>query len=280
MEYHNGDGRKMKKETGATPFNDYQHALDFDQRAADSDIRGRLAVHLIEAMGLNGDERILDIATGTGRFARIVSTSLTGGTIVGVDGARAMLRVARENMEMEPIHGYSQSAGMAESMPFRSAAFDRAFVAFSLHHFGDPGLMVQEAYRVLKPGGRFFVLDPVVLQPRDSLDQSLNELVNRVFRRSHGADFRFCSAEDVRSHLTKAGFQIAMAALHRYSFDQAGMEGIPTGRHWLEVAEEAEIESEQLKKRLEENYLQVRKSGESAHVKGTFSYALVCGEKS
>ncbi|MGH7774307.1 MAG: class I SAM-dependent methyltransferase [Candidatus Binatia bacterium] len=260
-------------------FHDHQHAAEFDQRAAKSEIRGQLAIRLIEMLKLGGEEWILDLATGTGRFARPVSQRLGGGRIVGLDEALAMLRVSRENKH-EAIPSYIQTAGDAESLPFRIGVFDRAFVCFSLHHFGRPASVAREMLRVLKPGGRFVVLDPVLAEPRDALDRALDNKVNQVFRRTHGENFRFHSAEGIRSLLSGAGFRIARLDLPRFSFDQDGMEGIPTGRHWLEVAEELADENAELAHRFQENYFRWKRQGEKVHVQGSFAYALVCGEKS
>jgi ubiquinone/menaquinone biosynthesis C-methylase UbiE len=262
-----------------TPFHDYQHAVDFDQRAARSDIRAQLGAWLVEALALKGSEWILDIATGTGRVARPVARHLSGGKIVGVDEAAAMLRVAREQTPKEPIPGYLQTVGVAESLPFRDGVFDRAFVVLSLHHFGDPPLVVQEAFRALRPGGKFAVLDPVLLEARDRLDQSLHDLINTVFRRTHGENFRFHSAEEIRDLLARAGFRIPRADLHTVSFDQESMEGIPTGRHWLEVAEQIQDESPEMRARFEQSYMQYRKVDGKVRVKGRLSFALICGER-
>lgn len=262
-----------------TPFHDYQHALEFDQRAARSDIRVELGVKLVEALELRGDEWILDIATGTGRFARPVARHLKGGKTVGLDEALAMLRVAREQQEKEPIPGYLQTAGVAESLPFRDGVFERAFVALSLHHFGQPPLVVRETLRVLKPGGSFVVLDPVLLEPRDSLDRALHELINGVFRRVHGENFRFHSAEGIRTLLVQEGFQIIRADLHTFSFDQESMEGIPTGRHWLEAADHMQREAPEMRTRFAENYIRYHKVGKKLKIKGTLGFALVCGER-
>ena len=262
-----------------TPFHDYQHALDFDARAARSNIRVQLGVWLVEALELKGSEWILDIATGTGRVARPVAKHLDGGKIVGLDEAAAMLRVAREQQAKEPIPGYVQTVGAAESLPFSDGAFDRAFVALSLHHFGDPPLVAQETFRTLRPGGKFVVLDPVLIEARDSLDRSLDELINMIFRRTHGENFRFHSAEEIRDLLAGAGFQIARADLHTVSFDQESMEGIPTGRHWLEVAEQIQRESAEMRAGFEQNYLEYRKVDGTVRVKGKLSFAVICGER-
>lgn len=269
----------MRRRPPKTPFHDYGHARDFDQRAARSEFRVRLGAWLTAALELEGDEWILDIATGTGRFARPVAGHLKGGKIVGLDEALAMLRVAREQAEKEPIPGYLRAAGVAEALPFREGVFDRAFVALSLHHFGDPPRMVRETRRVLRSGGKLVVLDPVLLEPKDSLDRALHELINRIFRRSHGDDFRFHTAGEIRDLVAGEGFQIARADLHRLSFDQENMEGIPTGRHWLEVAAEMRGEAPEMRARFEQSYLRYGEAGPKPRFTGTLSFSLVCGTK-
>lgn len=266
-------------ESDKARFHDYSHALEYDRRAAKSDIRAQFVPRLVEALELKGDEYVLDLATGTGRFARPVAQHLKGGKIVGLDEALAMLRVAQEQKEKEPIPSFLSTAGTAEAFPFRAGAFDRAFTIFALHHFSHPPLTMLEARRVLKPGGRFVILDPVVAMAEDSLDEAIHNLINQALRRAHGDDFHFHSAEDIRDLLTLAGFHVIRADLHAFSIDQDGMEGIPTGRHWLEIAEQMQEESPEIKRRFEERYFRYEKRGEKTHVQGSFVYALVCGEK-
>jgi ubiquinone/menaquinone biosynthesis C-methylase UbiE len=267
----------MKDEDHKSRFHDREHAAEFDRRSAKSEVRAELTAKLVDALRLEGKEIVLDLATGTGRVARPVGKKLDRGRVVGVDEALAMLRVGHEHAE--PIPGYSQIAAEAAALPFKPATFDRAFVSFSLHHFGGPALVVGEVARVLKPKGRFVVLDPVVKEARDSVDRALEEGINRVFRRTHGENFRFHSAASVRDLLIQAGFQIAGDDLLSYRFDQEGMEGIPTGRHWLEAAEELEAASPDLAQRLRENYFRWERSGDAVRVEGDFFYALVSGEK-
>ena len=158
-------------------------------------------------------------------------------------------------------------------------SFDRAFVSFSLHHFHNSEGVVKEVLRVLKNGGRFVVLDPVVEEAKDSVDIALEAKINQVFRRTHGNDFRFHTASSIQRLLTKAGYRIPRTNILSYSFNQEGMDGIPTGQHWLEAAEELETEAPELAARLKKNYFTWHKHDDHVHVKGSFSYALICGVK-
>ena len=258
-----------------THFHDPQHAAEFDRRI--SGIRTDLAEKLAEMLVLQGDEEILDVATGTGRVARPVAKRLKGGRVIGVDQALAMLDVGHQHDD--PIPAYYQSAGEADALPFKPKSFDRAFVSFSLHHFHNSEGVVKEVLRVLKNGGRFVVLDPVVEDAKDSLDIALEARINQVFRRTHGDDFRFHTASSIQRLLTKAGYRIPRTNILSYSFNQEGMDGIPTGQHWLEAAEELETEAPELAARLKKNYFTWHRHDDHVHVKGSFSYALICGVK-
>ena len=242
-----------------------------------SDMRSQVTAKLIEALMLKGDELILDVATGTGRVARPLSKSINNGRIVGVDEALAMLNVGHHHEDA--IAKYDQSAGAADKLPFKSGIFDRAFVSFSLHHFGNPPGVVGEVLRVLKGGGRFVVLDPIIEEAKDSLDVALETKINQVFRRTHGENFKFHTTSSIQRLLTKAGYRVPRTSVLSYPFNQEGMDGIPTGRHWLEAALELEKEAPELAERMKKNYFTWHSHGDHAHVKGAFSYALITGVK-
>jgi ubiquinone/menaquinone biosynthesis C-methylase UbiE len=258
-----------------TRFHDPEHAAEFDQRS--SRIRDELSEKLADMLALNGDEQILDVATGTGRVARPVARRLKTGRIIGVDQALAMLDVGHQHKE--PIPAYHQSAGSADALPLKANCFDRAFVSFSLHHFGNPSGVVEEVRRVLKNGGKFVVLDPIIEEAKDSVDVALEAKINQVFRRTHGEGFRFHTVSSIQRLLTKAGFRVPRSNVLSYAFNQEGMDGIPTGGHWLEVAEELEREAPELAERLKKTYFTWHRHDDHAHVKGSFSYALICAVK-
>ena len=259
-----------------TRFHDPAHAAEFDQRGL-SGVRSSLTDKLIEMLALKGGELVLDVATGTGRVARPLSKQLKGGKIVGVDQALAMLDVGHQHKD--PIANYDQSAGEADKLPFKTNTFDRAFVSFSLHHFGNPSGVVGEVLRVLKNGGRFVVVDPIIEEAKDSVDIALETKINQVFRRTHGDEFRYHTASSIQRLLTKAGYRVPRSNILSYSFNQEGMDGIPTGRHWLEAALELEKESPDLAERMKKNYFTWHAHGDHVHVKGSFSYALITGVK-
>ncbi len=272
--HEHGHGHEHAHDRNAR-FHDPEHAAEFDRRA--SRIRDDLAEKLADMLALKGDERVLDLATGTGKVARPVAKRLKTGRVIGVDEAFAMLDIGHHHED--PIPAYDQSAGEADALPFKSNSFDRAFVSFSLHHFGNPAGVVAEVLRVLRNGGAFVLLDPIIEEAKDALDIALETKINQVFRRTHGDNFRFHTASSIQRLLAKAGYRIDRVNILSYSFDQEGMEGIPTGRHWLKVAEELEAEAPELAARLKKVYFTWQRRDDHLHVKGSFSYGLICAVK-
>jgi ubiquinone/menaquinone biosynthesis C-methylase UbiE len=110
--------------------------------------------HLLALLGDVRNRRILDLATGTGRWLeRLMQRRAESG--VGLDCSNAMLRVARRKCA---ITGRLVRA-TCESLPFRSAWFDLAICSFAVGHIRDLKSMVGELARVMKPGADLFVSD-------------------------------------------------------------------------------------------------------------------------
>jgi ubiquinone/menaquinone biosynthesis C-methylase UbiE len=116
---------------------------------------------LVQLARLGPGERVLDIGCGTGTLAIAAKRHIgTAGTVCGVDAspemiARARKKAARAGVEVE------FSEGIVEALPFPYAHFDVVLSTVMLHHLG-PELRRQcasEVRRVLKPGGRWFVVD-------------------------------------------------------------------------------------------------------------------------
>lgn len=93
----------------------------------------------------------LDIGSGTGRLAALISSSIPGVKAHASDIASTMLEKAREN------HGNSIELVAADfsCLPFRDSVFDSAGSSLAFQWAHDLELAFSEAARVLKPGGLF-----------------------------------------------------------------------------------------------------------------------------
>ena len=99
--------------------------------------------------------RVLDVATGAGRFVEILRESLASYTeIIGIDNSEPAATAFMNAFHDPSVHFQSMDAFTLE---FPDCSFDTVGICFSLHHLPAPLPVLQEMKRVLRPGGNFIV---------------------------------------------------------------------------------------------------------------------------
>jgi demethylmenaquinone methyltransferase / 2-methoxy-6-polyprenyl-1,4-benzoquinol methylase len=110
---------------------------------------------LVEAIAPSPEQRILDVATGTGLVA---SELVRRGhcEVVGLDQSEAMLRRARARLaaDRELAERISLVSGQAERLPFADEEFDALTFTYLLRYVDDREATMRELARVVKPGAR------------------------------------------------------------------------------------------------------------------------------
>jgi ubiquinone/menaquinone biosynthesis C-methylase UbiE len=146
-----------------------------EQRAAE------LAVRLDTLVQLRGDERALDVGSGTGALAFALAPRVR--EVVALDRDPAMAERARAaapaNVEVV--------VGDGEHMPFDSFSFDFSGTLRTLHHTRRPELLVAELARVTRPGGTILVADqlastdPLAAGELNRFERARDPSTTRVF---------------------------------------------------------------------------------------------------
>jgi demethylmenaquinone methyltransferase/2-methoxy-6-polyprenyl-1,4-benzoquinol methylase len=123
------------------------------------DVRWR--TRAIRALALEGGESVLDLCTGTADLAIAAATSpRPAGRVVGVDFAGEMLRLGREKLAQRGLSDRVQLVqGDAMRIPLASGSVDAATVAFGIRNVQEPERAFADVFRVLRPGGRFAILE-------------------------------------------------------------------------------------------------------------------------
>lgn len=109
---------------------------------------------LVDAVGADADDVVLDVATGTGLVA-VELARRYGCQVVGLDRSADMLTEASRRDGL--IAGLVNAR--AERLPFADATFDHVTFTYLLRYVDDPAATVGELARVLKPGGRLAALE-------------------------------------------------------------------------------------------------------------------------
>ncbi len=98
-------------------------------------------------------ERLLEIGCGEGANLRNLGARIGGAAIFAIDFSLAKAGFVGKS-------GVATACADAAWLPFRDRAFDAVLVRDLLHHVPDQQRVLEEAVRVLKPGGRLTVIEP------------------------------------------------------------------------------------------------------------------------
>jgi len=122
---------------------------------------------------------VLDIGCGTGRNARLIADHVGGDCrVTGIDIGTDMLN-AFSRKQGNDLRLSAMKADIRDPFPFNNSSFDGAFMSFVLHgmEHDDRLHVLEEISRVLKPGGKFYLLD---YRPLDLKSASI--LTRLIFR--------------------------------------------------------------------------------------------------
>jgi ubiquinone/menaquinone biosynthesis C-methylase UbiE len=169
---------------------------------------------------LDVDTPLLEVGVGTGLVAR--GLTLLGHHVVGVDISEAMLRRALDRI------GPRVAQADAMTLPLRSASVTQAISVWVLHVVADQLTVMRDVHRVLRPGGRYLVMDgAVVFEDGDLIHEAWEEIteglgwpafVNRTQERADlapQAGFRVVDVVRTGPYEIKASYEEFVSTLER-----------------------------------------------------------------
>jgi ubiquinone/menaquinone biosynthesis C-methylase UbiE len=142
-------------------------------RGADPQLRAMLSTYLTDA-ALSEGARVLEVGCGTGAVTRIVARWPGVSAAVGVDQSPVFVAKARELARDLASITFATADG--RSLPFAASSFEAVVFHTTLCHVPEPQTMLDEAVRVLRPGGCVAVFEgdyataTLATRARDSLE--------------------------------------------------------------------------------------------------------------
>lgn len=146
-------------------------------------------------------QTFLDVGTSTGNYARVLAKA--GASVTAIDISRPFLeRAAQMAGNLEIVFEQAN----AEALPYADSSFDGATLGATLNEFFHTNAALAEIARVLKPGGKLFMMYLC------ESDTGFGRLVQLPFKLS---GVRFPNRESVRLYLAGLGFERSRAEVRR-----------------------------------------------------------------
>lgn len=159
MQTDSVSGRPTTERVGSI-FSSIAHCYDAFNVMASLGIDRGWRRKLVRTARLTPDSRVLDLAAGTGDVAFALANIGRPAEVVATDLNAEMLAIAQQKaLERPPAVPVSFSIADAQKLPFEDDSFDVVTVAFGVRNFPNREANFREVLRVLRPGGRYVVLE-------------------------------------------------------------------------------------------------------------------------
>jgi arsenite methyltransferase len=171
---------------------------------------------------LSPGEVVLDLGSGGGIDVLLSARRVSpGGKAYGVDMTNEMLELARKNKAEAGVENAEFLKGNIEDVPLPDEHVDVVISNCVINLSTDKPSVISEAYRVLKPGGRFAVSDVVFLGPKAELPDEVLETVGLWTGCVVGA----LEKTEYEALLEEAGFEDVSVEVQNV-YDPAAIEGL------------------------------------------------------
>jgi ubiquinone/menaquinone biosynthesis C-methylase UbiE len=165
-------------------------------------------VLMLDWLEVKPEQTFLDVGTSTGNYA--MALARTGARVTAIDISKPMLEKAQTRIqaELEPEQAalITLEQANAEALPYPDSSFDGVVLGATLNEFNSTRAGLLECARVVKPGGRIFMM---YLRQSDS---GFGRLVQALFELGQ---IRFPNRETVRATLQEAGLERTRAEMRR-----------------------------------------------------------------
>ncbi len=134
---------------------------------------------LIEIMNIKVNEKIIDVGSGTGDLINLILAQNKKNEIHCVDLNKKMLEECKKKIRITNFNKIKFTNANAEKLPYANNLFDKYIISFCLRNVTHIDKTLNEAYRILKPGGCFYCLE--FSKPKTSLINLLyNKYKNKI----------------------------------------------------------------------------------------------------
>jgi arsenite methyltransferase len=235
--------------------------LDDLGRAQAESFLAAIRYRVLRDAHLKSHARVLDAGAGTGLLALAACQRVGSGSVVALDLSRDALMELRRLVDHDPARQAALAVqGEVLRLPFGSQTFDAVVARSVLIYVEDKQAAATEVYRVLRPGGRVSIFEPINAAPRhygqddEQVPEDVwpqHEAVKETFQgqSDHWHSMMDFDERDLTRCFTAAGFatvglvyellDVTYAMSEQEARRSLALRGNPTAPTWAEAARDA-----------------------------------------
>lgn len=185
----------------------------------------------VEWLQTTSQDLVLDIATGGGHVAKSLAPLVQNVTVT--DLTAKMLETARNHLVDAGVQNAQYVLADAEELPFLQNSFDIVTCRIAPHHFPNPAAFIREVARVLRPNGRFLLIDNVAPNAR-----SLADFINLAETIRDPSHIKCLGVAEWKRLFKENGFTITQDSVRKktHTFQSWVDRMAPTDAHRLAVS--------------------------------------------
>jgi trans-aconitate 2-methyltransferase len=174
----------------------------------------RWGIEVLGRVKVCGDEAVIDAGCGTGRMTELLLAKLPGGTVLAIDGSRAMVEAARRRFAGEPRVRVVRQDLLSLEVEER---VDLIFSTATFHWIWDHERLFANLARAIKPGGRLVAQcggEGNILRATKATRETMQEERFLEYFVGWQDDKYYADAESTARRLEAAGFEEVETWLH------------------------------------------------------------------
>jgi ubiquinone/menaquinone biosynthesis C-methylase UbiE len=176
----------------------------WDRWSETADGKGRLFDYLrkaqkslIELADIRENQNLLDIGCGTGWALGQAALAVNyKGSFYGADLSEGMIEKAKANFSGK--NNFHFVVASSEAVPFNDNFFDTIICSNSFHHYLHPEKAMSEIFRLLRPCGKIYILDPTA-------DSIFIKIADKVIKLLEPAHVKIYSTREYKEMMAAAG---------------------------------------------------------------------------
>lgn len=152
-----------------------------------------IEANLLRAAGLQPSHDVLEIGSGPGFVSDLLAELAPQGSLHAVEPSATLLAQLPGNVQRAPARGLFTHQAFGSDLPLADASVDFSYARFVLQHVAGAQAVVDEVFRVTRPGGRFCAVDSddglVIFHPSEARVDTLMQKAQAIQQQQGGDRF-------------------------------------------------------------------------------------------